>query len=122
HSRRLEELVDVVRKSGIRVSRSGTILADSADDWSVLLGNSLVSRIARSAGGRSQGEHALVVLLLRAFDSGVLCGGVAGAAHVSFYYHGILAVLGRAFVGRRFSRTLHDNHGRLHFCAVGSRA
>src|SRR5262249_2641121 len=122
HPWRLEELVDVVRYAGIRVSRSRTILAGIADDWAVLLGNHLVSGIARPAGGRPQGQHAVVVLFRRAFHSRVLRGGVASAAHVSFYYHGILALLGCAFMGRRFSRTLHDDHGRLHLRAVRSGA
>src|SRR5262249_36154572 len=99
HPWRLEELVDVVRHAGIRISRSGTILADIADDWAILLGNPLVPGIARPPGGRQQGEHALAVLLLRALHSGVLRSGIASAAYVSLYYHGILAVLGGAFVG-----------------------
>ena len=88
----------------------------------LVLGDHSVPRIARAAARRSQGQHAVVVFLLGTFDSGILRGRTAGASGLSFYDDRFLAVLGCASLGRRFSGTLHDHHGRLRFRAAGSGA
>jgi Nitric oxide reductase large subunit len=86
--------------------------------WVILLFRGLRGRLAGDHKGNMPWLFFFSALSIPAFYA----VGLLARPYVSFYYHGILAVLGRAFVGRRFSRTLHDDHGRLHLCAAGSRA
>ena len=74
----------VVWRPGLRVSGSGPLLADAADGRPVVLGDHSVPRIARAAARRSQGQHAVVVFLLRTFDSRILRGRTAGASGLHF--------------------------------------
>ena len=67
---------------------------------------------------RARGEHAVAVLSRGARDPRVLRGRAAGALRRSVHDHGLLALLGRAPVGRGLPRAVHDRDGRLHVRAA----
>src|SRR5882672_2076652 len=102
--------MELVRKSGIRVSRSRPVLASPAHNRPLVLGGHAVFRIARPATHGTQRQYAVAILLLRALDSGLLCRWSAGPAGNALHHNRFLAFLGCASVGRGLPRIVYDDH------------
>ena len=101
-------------RPAVGVPRPAAHLAGPADDRHVRLDRDHLPGDPVAPGGRVEGQHALVVLLLRPVHSGVLRDRAAGRHRHPPHRRGVLAVLGGAPVGRGLPRALHHGDGRLH--------
>ena len=106
----------------VGVSRSAAAVADPVDRRLVPVDRDHLARHARQAQRRVEDEHAVVVLLLRAGDPGLLYRRAVGRQRYPLHRRRLLAVLGGAPVGRGLPRAVHHRDGGLHVRAAGRRA
>ena len=93
-------------------------LAGAAVDRPVRLGVHALARPAPAPGRRAPRQHAVAVLPGRARDPRLLRGRADRAHRRPLHGHRVLALLGRAPLGRGLPRAVHDRDGRLHVRAA----
>ena len=119
-----ERGLQLVRPAGLRVPRPRAALAGPAVDRAVRLGLHALARPAPAPGRRAPGQHAVAVLPGGVRDPRLLRRRADRPHRRQLHHHRVLALLGRAPVGRGLPRALHHGDGRLHVRAArrGARA